>query len=49
MGMQLTSTGAWAQNGNDDERVKIGFAVAPVPLNLAGKTPAQILNVGLGS
>lgn len=31
---------------NSDSRVQIGFAVAPVPLNMAGRNPAQ---VGLGA
>lgn len=33
-------------NGNGDSRIQIGFAIAPVPLNMAGKNPAL---VGLGS
>jgi hypothetical protein len=50
MGMLLTSPRAWAQDATDDAtRIKIGFAVAPVPLNLAGKTSLQILQIGLGS
>lgn len=31
---------------NSDSRVQIGFAIAPVPLNMAGRNPAQ---VGLGA
>src|SRR3974377_585824 len=33
-------------DGKDDSRIKIGFAIAPVPLNLKGKNPEM---VGLGS
>lgn len=33
-------------NGNGDSRIQIGFAIAPVPLNMAGRNPAR---VGLGS
>jgi hypothetical protein len=38
-------------NGNDDEEqlVHIGYAIAPVPLNLEGKSPEQRRLVGLGS
>ena len=38
-------------NGNDDEEqlVHIGYAIAPVPLNLEGKNPEQRRLVGLGS
>src|SRR6266550_4693571 len=36
-----------SSDGNDDaSRIKLGFAIAPVPLNLAGKNRAL---VGLGS
>ena len=36
-----------SSDGNDDEsRIKRGFEIAPVPLNLEGKNPAL---VGLGS
>lgn len=38
--------GAQAGGTNSDSRVQIGFALAPVPLNMAGKNPAQ---VGLGA
>jgi hypothetical protein len=48
--MLLTPPRAWAQDATDDAaRIKIGFDVAPVPLNLAGKSVAQILQIGLGS
>lgn len=33
-------------NGNGDSRIQVGFAIAPVPLNMTGKNPAR---VGLGS
>ena len=33
-------------NGGEDSRVRVGFAIAPVPLNLDGQNPAL---VGLGS
>jgi hypothetical protein len=38
-------------NGNNDEEqlVRIGYAIAPVPLNLEGKNPEQGRLVGLGS
>jgi len=50
MEMLLTPPRAWAQDATDDAaRIKIGFDVAPVPLNLAGKSVAQILQIGLGS
>lgn len=47
-GMLISSTRGIAQNGGGDEESKIqqGFAIAPVPLNLAGKNRAL---VGLGS
>ncbi|HEV3277678.1 MAG TPA: hypothetical protein VG860_12745 [Terriglobia bacterium] len=49
-GMLLCSPRARAQDGNDDSwRIKQGFAIAPVPLNLKGKSPEQIDLVGLGS
>jgi hypothetical protein len=39
-----------AQDGGDDSwRIKQGFAIAPVPLNLKGKSPDQVDLVGLGS
>lgn len=28
-------------NGNGDSRIQIGFAIAPVPLNMTGKNPAR--------
>jgi hypothetical protein len=34
---------------DEDQLVHIGFAIAPVPLNLEGKNPAQRRLVGLGS
>ena len=50
MGMLLTSQRGSAQNGNDDAaRIQQGFAIAPVPLNLAGKNAEQVALVGLGS
>ena len=47
-GMMISAPQGQAQNdGNDDEsRIQQGFAIAPVPLNLAGKNRAL---VGLGS
>ena len=47
-GMWVSSPRVKADDeGNDEEsRIKQGFAIAPVPLNLAGKNRAQ---VGLGS
>jgi hypothetical protein len=38
-----------AGNGDDDQLVHIGYAIAPVPLNLEGKNPEQRRLVGLGS
>ena len=35
-----------ASNDNESSKIQIGFAIAPVPLNMAGKNPAL---VGLGS
>jgi hypothetical protein len=47
MGMLLSSPRGQAQAGNDEEwRIQQGFAIAPVPLNLAGKDRNL---VGLGS
>jgi hypothetical protein len=50
VGMAITSRHGQAsgRNGGDDEASEIqqGFAIAPVPLNLAGKNRAL---VGLGS
>jgi hypothetical protein len=47
-GMMISAPRGQAQNGGGDEESKIqqGFAIAPVPLNLAGKNRAL---VGLGS
>ena len=43
----LSLTGKAANGGDDTEsKIKLGFAIAPVPLNLVGKNRAQ---VGLGS
>jgi hypothetical protein len=36
-------------SSDDDQLVHIGFAIAPVPLNLEGKNPEQRRLVGLGS
>jgi len=45
--LTVSSTRTNAQNpGNDESKIKEGFAIAPVPLNLAGKDRAL---VGLGS
>lgn len=58
MGLLLTSLGGRAQGppafpgppGLDDtERSQQGFAIAPVILNLRGKSPSQVTQVGLGS
>ncbi|MEO5897005.1 MAG: cytochrome C [Vicinamibacterales bacterium] len=35
-----------SNNDNDSSKIQIGFTIAPVPLNMAGKNPAL---VGLGS
>jgi hypothetical protein len=53
-GLLITSPKGQAQNGNEfgaDAVAKIrkGFAVAPVPLNLAGKSLLQINLIGMGS
>jgi hypothetical protein len=50
-GMINTSSRVQAQDGNDDENhlVHIGYTIAPVPLNLEGKSPEQRRLVGLGS
>jgi hypothetical protein len=50
-GMLLMSPHGQAQSGTDDglSRIQQGFAIAPVPLNLAGKSPSQVALVGLGS
>src|ERR1700757_3119600 len=47
--MLVRSPGVQAQNERDNDEgslIRIGFAIAPVPLNLAGRNPAL---VGLGS
>jgi hypothetical protein len=50
MGMLLSSPSGQAQNGSSDaERIQIGFAIAPVKLNLSGKNSEQVALVGLGS
>jgi hypothetical protein len=50
MGMLISSPRGQAQNGSDDGwKIQQGFAIAPVPLNLAGKNPSQVALVGLGS
>jgi hypothetical protein len=50
MGMLISSPRGGAQDAsNEPPRVQQGFAIAPVPLNLSGKTPAQVALVGLGS
>ena len=47
MGILLSSPPGWAQDWSEEaEKIQIGFAVAPVPLNLAGKDQRL---VGLGS
>lgn len=51
-GQLSTSSGMQAENtGNDDEEqlIHIGYEIAPVPLNLAGKSLEQRRLVGLGS
>lgn len=49
-GILITSPRGLAQTGTDDAtRILIGFQVAPVPLNLAGKSPTQVNQIGLGS
>src|SRR5690349_19697652 len=45
-GMSITSPRVHADSSESDSRVQIGFAIAPVKLNLAGKNPAL---VGKGS
>jgi hypothetical protein len=42
----ITSWSAVADPSDDESRIQIGFAIAPVPLNLHGRNLAQ---VGLGS
>jgi len=50
VGTLLRSPRGRAQNDCDDAcRIKIGFQIAPVPLNLTGKSPEQVDLVGLGS
>jgi hypothetical protein len=50
VGMLLTSSRGRAQWGSDDaSRSQQGFLIAPVPLNLVGKSPTQVQLVGLGS
>jgi len=45
-GMSVKPPRAHADDDDTESRIKIGFAIAPVPLNLAGKNRAL---VGLGS
>ncbi len=55
IGTAITSQWGRAQGpspfggGSDAERIQQGFAIAPVPLNLKGKNPEQVAQVGLGS
>lgn len=50
VGTLLMSPRGRAQDGSDDAaRIQIGFAKAPVPLNLAGKNSAEVAMAGLGS
>jgi hypothetical protein len=58
MGMLISSPRGRAQNGNGNgnanganevARIQQGFAISPVKLNLTGKSPTQINQVGLGS
>jgi hypothetical protein len=44
--MMTKATHAYANDDGDHYRIRIGFEIAPVPLNLKGKDPAK---VGLGS
>ena len=44
--MHVPRVNAQSGNSNGNSKIQIGFAIAPVPLNMAGKNPAQ---VGLGS
>jgi hypothetical protein len=44
--MSIKAPRAHANDDDDDSRIRIGFKIAPVPLNLEGKDPAK---VGLGS
>jgi hypothetical protein len=50
-GLNTSPTVQAQDNGNNDEEqlVHIGYAIAPVPLNLEGKNPEQRRLVGLGS
>ena len=49
-GILIRSPHGRAQDGGDDSlRIKQGFQIAPVKLNLAGKSPDQVDLVGLGS
>ena len=42
----MATQGASQGPGGDEAKIKTGFAIAPVPLDLSGKNPAL---VGLGS
>jgi hypothetical protein len=50
MGMLISSSRGRAQDTSDEAaRIQQGFAIAPVPLNLAGLNSTQVALVGLGS
>jgi hypothetical protein len=44
--ISIKATHAYANDDGDQYRIRVGFEIAPVPLNLKGKDPAK---VGLGS
>ena len=46
LGGMILSSGPGLAADDDESKIQQGFAIAPVPLNLAGKDPAL---VGLGS
>lgn len=46
LSVAVRSQGMAGANDNESSRIQIGFAIAPVPLNMSGKNPAL---VGLGS
>jgi hypothetical protein len=50
MGTLISSPRGQAEDTGDEfSRIRQGFAIAPVPLNLNGKNPTQVDLVGLGS
>ncbi len=49
LGGLINSPSAHAQSNADADRIQQGFAMAPVPLNLMGKSSYQVALVGRGS